>query len=91
MPLFPPSGSDSFERSDANDETNNLVRADLIPPKNDAVVLTLYQAGRTVELSGWAGIEHYLLKHDTLKLKDYADDVDALLVFVSGISGYLAL
>ena len=35
------------------------------------------------ELSGWAGIEDHLLKHDNVRMKDYMDDIDALLVFVS--------
>ena len=38
--------------------------------------------GKT-DLSGWAGIEDHLLKHDNIRMKDYTDDIDALLVFVS--------
>jgi hypothetical protein len=34
-------------------------------------------------LSGWTGIEDYMLKHDTVRMKDHADDIDTLLVFVS--------
>ena len=31
---------------------------------------------------GWAGIEHHMVKHDSDMVKDYADDIDTLLVFV---------
>lgn len=34
-------------------------------------------------LSGWSGIEDHLMKHDTGRVKDYLDDIDTLLVFVS--------
>ena len=34
-------------------------------------------------MRGWSAIEAYLQKHDSGKVKDYADDIDTLLVFVS--------
>ena len=34
-------------------------------------------------LTGWAGVEDHLMKNDTGMMKDYADDIDTLLVFVS--------
>lgn len=34
-------------------------------------------------LFGWAGIEDHLMKYDTGKIKDFMDDIDTLLVFVS--------
>lgn len=34
-------------------------------------------------LSGWAGIEDHLIKHDILKVNDYMNDIDTFLVFVS--------
>ena len=33
-------------------------------------------------LHGWAGIEDHLAKHDSSTMRDYADDIDTLLVFV---------
>lgn len=35
------------------------------------------------ELYGWGGIEDNLLKHDTVWVQSYANDIDSLLVFVS--------
>lgn len=37
-------------------------------------------------LSGWPAIEDYLQKHDAGMVKDYSDDIDTLLVFVSLVS-----
>ena len=37
------------------------------------------------EMDGWAGIEDHLMKHDSRVLKDHAEDIDTLLVFVSSI------
>lgn len=34
-------------------------------------------------LNGWSAIENYVQKHDSGMVKDYADDIDTLLVFVS--------
>lgn len=36
-------------------------------------------------LSGWSGIQHHLSQHDFVMVKDHADDIDTLLVFVSGM------
>ena len=49
-------------------------------------VLTLWgelQNPTSTPLSGWEGIENHVMKHDTAEMKDYADDIDTLLVFVS--------
>lgn len=32
-------------------------------------------------VSGWAGIERHLMKHDTAEMRDYTEDIDTLLVF----------
>jgi hypothetical protein len=34
-------------------------------------------------MSGWAGIDDHLLKHDTGWVQGYANDIDTLLVFES--------
>ena len=40
-------------------------------------------------LTGWAGVEDHLMKNDTGMMKDYSDDIDTLLVFVSSIAPVL--
>lgn len=47
------------------------------------IVLNPEQHSSGATLSGWTGIEHHMAKHDTGMVKDYADDIDTLLVFVS--------
>lgn len=42
-----------------------------------------HQQTSTKNLSGWAAIEDSLLKYDLGRVKDYTDDIDTLLVFVS--------
>ena len=37
----------------------------------------------SANVSSWAGIEDHMMKHDTAMVKDYVDDIDSLLVFVS--------
>ena len=41
------------------------------------------QKSTTTQLSGWEGIENHVMKHDTAGMKDYADDIDTLLAFLS--------
>ncbi|KIP10744.1 hypothetical protein PHLGIDRAFT_64885, partial [Phlebiopsis gigantea 11061_1 CR5-6] len=40
-------------------------------------------------LSGWAGIEDHLIKYDILKVNDYMNDMDTLLVFAGLFSSVL--
>ncbi|KIP06608.1 hypothetical protein PHLGIDRAFT_52468, partial [Phlebiopsis gigantea 11061_1 CR5-6] len=37
----------------------------------------------------WAGVEDHLMKNDTGMMKDYADDIDTLLVFAALFSAIL--
>ncbi|GJE85033.1 hypothetical protein PsYK624_011100 [Phanerochaete sordida] len=41
------------------------------------------------KLSGWAGIEDHLFKHDTGEMKYHAEDIDTLLVFAGLFSAFL--
>lgn len=38
--------------------------------------------------SGWPAVEEYVQEHDESMVRDYADDVDTLLVFVSHTSNF---
>lgn len=39
------------------------------------------------ETSGWAFMEEYNRRHDTSFVKDFAEDIDTMLVFVSSLLG----
>lgn len=36
-------------------------------------------------LTGWAAIEAHLMKNDTGMVREYVDDLDSMLVFVSDV------
>lgn len=48
-----------------------------------AVYKRSFQSTSGHTLSGWAGIEDHLMKHDLGKINGYVVDIDTLLVFVS--------
>lgn len=60
---------------------------------SSALVLTpfLLQNSTDPKLSGWGGIEDHLSKYDSGWAKDYADDIDTLLVFVCVVFSKLPL
>ncbi len=39
--------------------------------------------GITPELRGWASVQDTMKRHDAAVVKDFADDINTLLVFVS--------
>lgn len=61
--------------------------ADICSSSSNAHVFTtlLLQNTTDPELSGWGGIEDHLSKYDRGWVKDYADDIDTLLVFVRAV------
>ncbi|GJE97493.1 hypothetical protein PsYK624_137140 [Phanerochaete sordida] len=50
---------------------------------------TLSELKGPEKLSGWAGIEDHLAKHDTGEMKYYGEDIDTLLVFAGLFSAFL--
>ncbi|GJE97506.1 hypothetical protein PsYK624_137270 [Phanerochaete sordida] len=50
---------------------------------------TLSELKPPEKLSGWAGVEDHLFKHDTGETKYYAEDIDTLLVFAGLFSAFL--
>ncbi|KAJ3524188.1 hypothetical protein NM688_g8605 [Phlebia brevispora] len=55
-------------------------------PKDDAAVL---YTPADPPSSGWPVVEDYMRKHDDRMIKDFADDIDTLLVFAGLFSGVL--
>ncbi|KIP10907.1 hypothetical protein PHLGIDRAFT_185490 [Phlebiopsis gigantea 11061_1 CR5-6] len=51
-----------------------------------ATTKNLFHATR---LPGWAGIEEHFMKYDSSVMKDFADDIDTLLVFAALFSAIL--
>lgn len=43
----------------------------------------IQQSGQDPEMESWAAVQDEMYKHDAAMVKDYAEDIDNLLVFVS--------
>ena len=52
-------------------------------------LMCIRQNDSNPRLEGWGGIENYCFKHDNGRMKNHADDIDTLLVFVSVAVPYI--
>ncbi|GJE97448.1 hypothetical protein PsYK624_136670 [Phanerochaete sordida] len=81
----PPGGVNDAPRNEPAAATTVPFPQDLLTKLIDA----LSKLEPPEKLSGWAGIEGHLFKHDTEEMEYYGKDIDTLLVFAGLFSAFL--